>query len=252
MGRPNESLVDDLGRECTKCFTYKTWDNYLKNGKAKTGHQASCKQCKREAANIKLVEKQKAKGINDEGRICEECYEYKLWVKFPNRKTKTNGVNPKYCKACQKVKYEATPSHHKNLKANDWFTWRARSLRSRWRARCKDVKRMDEIDDIPIANDIRDWLVRIHPFRCYYSGKLIANDDVNFDHATPVSRGGSFKLNNVVPTTAKMNGLKGEMLETDFIELLQLANTWTDKGKALFALINRGKLMFQRGARRRK
>ena len=110
---------------------------------------------------------------------------------------------------------------------------------------------MSEIDDIPIANDIRDWLVQQHPFICHYSGKPIVNAEVNFDHAIPVSRGGSFKLNNIVPTTSKMNGLKGEMLDTDFKELLILAGTWTDKGKALFALINRGKLMFQRFGKRR-
>lgn len=42
-----EVLIDEFGRQCTKCGEYKTWDNfsYKRPKERKPGYQPRCKQC---------------------------------------------------------------------------------------------------------------------------------------------------------------------------------------------------------------
>jgi 5-methylcytosine-specific restriction endonuclease McrA len=40
--------ADEHGRVCTKCLSYKSWDNYFISSKTKTGYQSECKVCKKE------------------------------------------------------------------------------------------------------------------------------------------------------------------------------------------------------------
>lgn len=40
--------IDELGRVCTKCLVYKTWDRYYKHKKSSTGYSQSCIDCHNE------------------------------------------------------------------------------------------------------------------------------------------------------------------------------------------------------------
>jgi 5-methylcytosine-specific restriction endonuclease McrA len=51
--------VDENGRVCTRCLRYKTWDNYRKNTKAKTGHQETCKSCRKEGRGKRDIKQEK-------------------------------------------------------------------------------------------------------------------------------------------------------------------------------------------------
>jgi len=42
------------------------------------------------------------------------------------------------------------------------------------------------------------------------------------DHRTPISRGGSFGIDNLAVTTAQSNQRKGILTQVEFLELLQL------------------------------
>ena len=41
-----KTTIDEQGRVCTKCLTYKTWDNFATASKSKTKKTADCKECK--------------------------------------------------------------------------------------------------------------------------------------------------------------------------------------------------------------
>ena len=42
-----KSLVNEEGRECFQCGSFKLWDEFYKHKKSKTGHRATCKECMR-------------------------------------------------------------------------------------------------------------------------------------------------------------------------------------------------------------
>ena len=45
MPRHKQLLIDENGRECRHCKTYKTWDNYRKLKLGINGRTSRCKQC---------------------------------------------------------------------------------------------------------------------------------------------------------------------------------------------------------------
>ena len=55
-----KTTVDEFGRECTRCSTYKTWDSFRKNAKSKTGYQEACKQCVKEKRGKRDLKKEKS------------------------------------------------------------------------------------------------------------------------------------------------------------------------------------------------
>lgn len=52
LGKPawnagaTRGLVDDQGRECSRCHIYKLWDEFSPSAVARTGYQSACKECR--------------------------------------------------------------------------------------------------------------------------------------------------------------------------------------------------------------
>ena len=247
MGRPNTCLITDEGRECSKCSQFKPWEDYNKaNGKSNVNNrQSSCKICNRKRDNLKRAEIQKARGITDKGKPCEQCNIFKPWEDFPARKNSKNNMYPKLCKLCKRDNANSCPSAYQSVKKTDWYRHKGQMLRSNWRERCKKNDKT-KLDQVPMPKDIAEWLKKQEPFICHYSGEKLTQSNVHFDHKHPISRGGDYHLNNIVPTSKDMNELKGEMLENDFKELVALMSTWDDKGKALINTLRRSRLVWGR------
>lgn len=55
--------------------------------------------------------------------------------------------------------------------------------------------------------------------RCYYSGKKLTKKNVSVDHRQPLSKGGRNVMSNVALCTKKVNTMKGQMTELEFVEL---------------------------------
>lgn len=45
LGRTPKGLIDENGRECSRCGIYKTWDNYARSFYTSTKKQPQCKDC---------------------------------------------------------------------------------------------------------------------------------------------------------------------------------------------------------------
>lgn len=118
------------------------------------------------------------------------------------------------------------------LKKTNWANWKATQARSGWRTRAKKFGL--NLDDVPTRAEIQEWLESQIPVKCYISGSFISNEVVELDHKTPLSRGGSLKLNNCGVTSRYYNNVKGQMTEKEFRSLLKTVSKWEDKGDALF------------------
>lgn len=95
--------------------------------------------------------------------------------------------------------------------------------------------------NVPMPKEFETWLMtyqqsieiyrRQYYLRCAYTGELVKLSDIQIDHKTPVSRGGSFASANLAITSGKTNQHKGGLTDSEFLKLLDLLNTFDDKGK---------------------
>jgi HNH endonuclease len=86
--------------------------------------------------------------------------------------------------------------------------------------------------NVPMPKEIEAWLLTYEQqietnrkrlyLRCEYTGELVKIADIQIDHRTPISRGGSFGIENLAITNGKTNQHKGSLKKSEFLELLQL------------------------------
>jgi len=86
------------GRECSRCGIFKSWDNFTNNKRGTRGRQSWCRDCFREHTGAR---KKKEYLINETGRECSECGQFKLWPEFHKRKDLSTG-HASHCKTCRK------------------------------------------------------------------------------------------------------------------------------------------------------
>jgi len=105
---------------------------------------------------------------------------------------------------------------------------------------------------IPMPKAIAEWINR-QPmiekrkrlyFSCYLTNDLIPIAKIELDHRVPVSRGGSYSLDNLGITGKRWNAAKGNRTESEFKELLELISVWDDKGASLIADLYAGTTRF--------
>ena len=96
-------------------------------------------------------------------------------------------------------------------------------------------------DNVPMPKEIEAWLLTYESrlevvrkrlyLRCEYTNELVKIADIQIDHRTPISRGGSFGIENLAITTAQSNQRKGSLLQSEFLELLQLLDSFEPVAK---------------------
>ena len=94
---------------------------------------------------------------------------------------------------------------------------------------------------VPMPKEIETWLLTYESrlevsrkrlyLRCEYTSELVKIVDIQIDHRTPISRGGSFGIENLAITSAKSNQHKGALTKSEFLELLQLLNSFEQVSK---------------------
>lgn len=74
---------------------------------------------------------------------------------------------------------------------------------------------------------LAEWMIsrRVNPehgamWRCEYCRMFLLIGEVQLDHATPVSRGGSYALENLVCACKRCNQTKGELTQEEYTALL--------------------------------
>ncbi len=105
------SYIDENGRECSKCGEYKLWGEYFLCRKSSTGHSSQCKVCiaqrSRERYRDRIENPEKYMNsrvvVDDDGRTCTYCNEYKPWSEYFKSSTGTRGYTSS-CKGCLKVR----------------------------------------------------------------------------------------------------------------------------------------------------
>ena len=105
------------------------------------------------------------------------------------------------------------------------------------------AKRYEDVDrsTIPTTTEIRHWLKEQQPYICYLTDAVLDRDKMEADHKQPISKGGTFDLNNIGFTSKDTNLLKADLLEEDFLSLLKLVKEWEDKGDSLFNLLRKSR-----------
>lgn len=117
---------------------------------------------------------------------------------------------------------------------------KASQARNSWLTRAKKLG-IDK-SEVPTKQEILVWLIEGLPFKCYLSNSEISKNLIELDHKLPISRGGSFKLDNIGVTSKWYNKSKGDLNEKEFRSLLKLISDWDDKGKSLLSrLVSSGR-----------
>lgn len=107
--------LDENGRNCSVCHTYKTWKNFYKNSQHKTGYLSCCKDCKKiqYAERYKVPEDQKKPRfkwtVTNKGRTCTHCGEMKLFKYYT--KSPNSIWYASICNQCKWIRYK--PNHSK-------------------------------------------------------------------------------------------------------------------------------------------
>jgi 5-methylcytosine-specific restriction endonuclease McrA len=216
---------------------------FLKHGYV-TGGLLKLKSQRKKEVVIKNPNKFKT-SLDDQGRTCTKCLEYKTWDNyFVSNKTKTGYQSE--CKKCRhdkrrgrrdfdREKYCAKKQKQKVKKENP-VLFKARGLRSRLLSRTKDPGIKQTTPTIP---ELEKWLTR-DQYICYYSGEVLTLDNLTVDHKTPIKRSGTNELSNLCICSNHMNTAKGTMTELEFTELLMLIRKWEDRGERLLRRLKQG------------
>jgi len=127
---------------------------------------------------------------------------------------------------------------------------KSQNFRSHCLARAK--KAGHSTASIPMPKDIAAWINR-QPmiekrkrlyFSCYLTNDLIPIAKIEIDHRVPVSRGGSYSLDNLGITSKRINAAKGNRTEQEFKALLEVIAGFHDGGKSIIADLYAGTTRF--------
>ncbi len=141
-----------------------------------------------------------------------------------------------------------TIKRRKTVPKGRWSFYKATQYRSSWRARCKKTDR--SLEEVPTRKEIQAWIDAHEPnLSCYIDRSVLDRKTLQADHILPISRGGSFKLDNIGLTSKRLNQIKGDMNIQELNQLIGLTSSWEDSGKSLFGRLLAGTLVYSRRKR---
>jgi len=234
-------------RICSSCNKKKDWKHFAErpDGRGIKGKYATCDPCvhKKEATKRREKGQPEAKRlrVTKKSQECLECHKLKRFSSYYKCKSSVTGFG-KVCKPCSLAEHKKQLARRKK---KDWLKWKASNLRASWMTRARKYENINR-DTIPTTTEIRKWLKEQHPYKCYLTGRNLDRDKMEVDHKRPVSKGGSFTLDNVGLTDTNTNALKSDMLEEDFRSLLLCVAKWEDKGESLFSIMRRARFAWGR------
>jgi 5-methylcytosine-specific restriction endonuclease McrA len=134
-------------------------------------------------------------------------------------------------------------------KTTDYWLWKADCLISSFQRRCKKMN--IKYDYITSRKEYAE-IIKTKLTKCEYCGCKLNKSNLEVDHKIPLSRGGKNNETNLAYVCHNCNAAKGEMTDTEFIELLKVTVKWQDKGDSLFKRLRAAALVFKRRRRFKK
>lgn len=185
---------------CTNCKELKSLDLFYKNKRFKDGLHCWCKFCHKQY---------KIKNHSSISRWRKENY-HKNKLKF-KLKNKINYLKHRSKRLIFMRKYYISNKQSLNLKNKIYRTENKQYIL------LKNRKRRLLLKGCNIKQKDIDNLLIEHNFECYYcKDKVIKGINLHLDHRTPLSKGGSHTINNIVPSCQKCNLQKGSKPFKDF------------------------------------
>lgn len=126
----------------------------------------------------------------------------------------------------------------------DQIKKRSFTIKNNWSFRSKKYNKRDEV---PTRQEIEDWLRSFKEFRCAWTGELIENLEFQVDHNIPISRDGTFRLDNCLIMTKKSNMIKGSLTLEELNMLKESLKDWPDKGEAVFQRLYQSSSAYKNG-----
>jgi len=98
MKNYSDLIINDEGRECSRCFIFKPWNEYHKAKNGVHGHHSFCKECRKNKVPAQHYQNR----IDENGRECARCHQYKTWDHYYND-NKTSTRKSTRCDECIKM-----------------------------------------------------------------------------------------------------------------------------------------------------
>ena len=208
-------------KRCGGCNKSKSFEEFGKHARHSDGHASQCKAC------IKEAYQQNREDILRRKKICRMKPERKKQEREYMRKWKARNkeqvleYNKKYCDEhpewarVQKRLYYRR-NRNQRLEAAKEYKKNNRQLYNEIGRKRRNLK-----EGLPATLTEKEWqeLLRLCQNKCYYCGSgFSGNNPVERDHKIPLSKGGGYTKENIVPACRNCNARKHTSTEKEFIK----------------------------------
>jgi 5-methylcytosine-specific restriction endonuclease McrA len=142
----------------------------------------------------------------------------RFWIYGDRKKKRTKSKKSKNAKANDQ-------KHYYRLKYNNWFSWKAGCYRA---SLVKASGKKEAATKAELEKLLMDCSKK-----CVYCGEELVQENISLDHQTPLARGGSSKISNLVLCCKSCNLAKGSLNDEEYEQLLKCISKWEDGGKHL-------------------
>jgi len=190
---------------CLKCDRTLPLTSFIKNKTAKSGYGSKCKECKR-AENLIYYHSDEYREYSKKRRQTQQYKDYwKEYMQSPKGKAAFSKSNIKFRKT---DRYQEWFAQYKQSEKG-----KARDEKYRKSDKCKATylrhtyKRRGLSKDLPSTLTSIEWeeIKKKYKYRCVYCGE---KKPLTRDHLIPLSKGGGFTKENIVPACKRCNSIK--------------------------------------------
>lgn len=176
-----DTIVEHM-QTCNKCFVEKPLSEYYKYARNSSGHEYSCKDCRK-------------------------IYRSNLWREH---KDEMYSRNRKWAKANPHKFYEYQKNQGREKLSANHRKW---ASKNREHLRDKANKRRAMIANNGIYEILPKHMKLLYASPCIYCG---ATENISLDHVIPVSRGGTHGIGNLVSACLSCNSSKHNHFITEW------------------------------------
>ena len=174
---------------------------------------------RKKAASANLVEDNKALALEGKKR-CSKCLRIKRLSDYRFKGVGRTGVTNKMCNRCLAVNAINTASKH-DVGNYSYWKKKAYSVNATNRQRYGRISKRKGVKyaEVPFYLLTADDYVQMYlrqEGRCYYCSTVLVEDSICMDHKQPLSKEGSYGLDNLAVCCKDCNHLKHDRTEAEF------------------------------------
>ena len=183
--------INIIGKICNQCKVFQSLDSYYNKKNSKSGKVRVCKACF--SINRKNNPKLKSQKASSYKKNCE-----KIKAQQARRRIE-RGPRTAY-----NMQYRQENIENIKKKEAEWRKNNPEKIQAK-NARLRAIKRNAPVHDLTTAQ----WreIIIAYDHRCVYCGRKMKR--LTQDHITPLSKGGSHTVSNIVPACKSCNSKKG-------------------------------------------